>query len=144
AKKAGKSDVAVAFADGVGNPALKPWQAALRTAAEKNLPLLVVWRTREADQHSAPTPASSALPHIPVDGDDAVAVCRGATECLAQARKGHGPSLVECHFFLDTTGALANMETYLQRKGLFDPRLRARLKAAFRRVLKTVPTVAIE
>jgi pyruvate dehydrogenase E1 component alpha subunit len=55
-----------------------------------------------------------------VDGRDVVAVYRVATESVTHARKGNGPTLIECIF--DPTEAhdpILKMEAYLTRKGLF-------------------------
>jgi TPP-dependent pyruvate/acetoin dehydrogenase alpha subunit len=38
------------------------------------------------------------IPVIPVDGNDVVAVYRVATEAITHARKGNGPTLIECIF----------------------------------------------
>jgi TPP-dependent pyruvate/acetoin dehydrogenase alpha subunit len=63
-----------------------------------------------------------AFPSISVDGNDVVAVFRVASEAIAHARKGHGPTLIECP--LENSGdPIQNMEKYLIRKGLVDEQL---------------------
>jgi pyruvate dehydrogenase E1 component alpha subunit len=55
-----------------------------------------------------------------VDGNDVVAVYRVATESIAHARKGNGPTLIEC--MIERSKAhdpIRKMERYLKRKGLF-------------------------
>ena len=40
--------------------------------------------------------AAYDMPGVVVDGNDAVAVCEAAAEAISRARKGKGPSLIEC------------------------------------------------
>ncbi|MGA2167895.1 MAG: thiamine pyrophosphate-dependent enzyme [Terracidiphilus sp.] len=113
-----------------GNSASLPsWQKALNLAAAHNLPTLFIslhplkpqppaleWPTRFED---IPLKTKDyAFPAITVDGNDAVAVYRVASEAIAHARKGHGPTLIVCRRW-KTGDPLLNMEKYLIRKGLF-------------------------
>ena len=80
-----------------------------------------------------------------VDGDDAVAVYRVATEAIAHARRGGRPTLIECKPWpladaqpgkrRKPTDPISNMETYLTRKGLFDKKFKSAVTTAFRREL---------
>lgn len=106
--------------------ALRPsWVRSLRLAAEHNLPILFV---SIAPETAASIPLAAvaipakrrgyAFPHISVDGNDVVAVFRVASEAITHARKGHGPTLIDCR----TTGpgdSLENMRKYLSGKGLY-------------------------
>jgi TPP-dependent pyruvate/acetoin dehydrogenase alpha subunit len=69
---------------------------------------------------------------IPVDGHDAVAVYRVATEAITHARKGNGATIIECIF--DAGGeadALRRMEEYLTRKSLFRAAWKRKIAAEF-------------
>jgi TPP-dependent pyruvate/acetoin dehydrogenase alpha subunit len=100
------------------------WLRALNLAAAQSLPMLFVSFNRR--QSSGPPieilniprkPGGYALPSISVDGNDVVAVYRVASEAIAHARKGHGPTLIEC-LVLNPGDPIHNMMKYLIRKGL--------------------------
>jgi TPP-dependent pyruvate/acetoin dehydrogenase alpha subunit len=101
------------------------WLKALTLAADSNLPILFV-SVAPAAATSQPFSAESiptqwrgyAFPQISVDGKDVVAVYRVASEAIAHARKGHGPTLIECSRS-DAGDPLENMRKYLRGKGLF-------------------------
>lgn len=61
-----------------------------------------------------------AFPSITVDGHDVVAVYRVASEAIAHARKGHGPTLIES-VHVGPGCPLSKMEDYLAAKGLALP-----------------------
>lgn len=121
--------VAVFAAGRSASPAA--WRNALCLAAAKRLPILFVGpsgahRRRPRLSGDRGTPAVPAFPIIPVDGDDAVALYRVVSEALAQARRGNGPTLIECvrwPFASDgrqtkrqkkpAGDAIANLELYL-------------------------------
>jgi TPP-dependent pyruvate/acetoin dehydrogenase alpha subunit len=102
------------------------WLKALTLAADHNLPALFVSLSRpKPSRASAPVEpilierSGYAFPWINVDGNDVVAVYRVASEAITHARKGHGPTLIDCR--LSTAGdSLQNMHKYLTSKGL-DP-----------------------
>jgi TPP-dependent pyruvate/acetoin dehydrogenase alpha subunit len=106
--------------------ALRPsWARSLRLAAEHNLSILFVSITPETAA-SNPLPTKTiptmrrgyAFPHISVDSHDVVAVFRVASEAITHARKGHGPTLIDCK--ASASGdSLENMRKYLSGKGLF-------------------------
>lgn len=111
-------------------PSAQPaWINALTVAAENSLPFLFVALDRFPGEESSFNPANIPvnrkgynLPVIPVDGHDVVAVYRVSTESMTYARKGYGPTVIDCR--LSTTGdPLTNMETYLSLKGLKPARL---------------------
>src|SRR5262249_24241143 len=107
----------------------------LRSAAAEQLPILFVCDGGSTRQDLAAKAYEHGLPGIPVDGHDAVAIYRVASESLAHARQGNGPTLIECKPW--TAGkakkrdAVRNMEEYLLRKGLFSAQQRAEVKALF-------------
>ena len=90
------------------------------------------------------------VPAITVDGNDAVAVYRVASESIARARLGRGPTLIECGVYplhgpagnhrkngrrLEAHDPISAMEIHLARKGLFSERLKRQTVAGFRREL---------
>jgi TPP-dependent pyruvate/acetoin dehydrogenase alpha subunit len=101
------------------------WLKALTLAADHNLPMLFVLLA-PATTHFQPFSAATiptrrrgyAFPQISVDGKDAVAVYRVASEAIAHARKGSGPTLIECQA-PEAGDPLENMRKYLSNKGLF-------------------------
>jgi pyruvate dehydrogenase E1 component alpha subunit len=124
------------------------WQKTLSRAGAQGLPMLFV---SHSGLESAPSrlqakPAGIAskaenygFPRITVDGNDVVAVYRVASEAIAHARKGSGPTLIECiPYRLSGPGEndpTLNMEKYLLRKGLFTGEFKAQVAAAFSREL---------
>jgi TPP-dependent pyruvate/acetoin dehydrogenase alpha subunit len=65
-----------------------------------------------------------------VDACDVVAVYRVASESIAHARQGFGPTLIECRQWDGpdaTRSPIMNMEKYLDRKGLFNKATKAEI-----------------
>lgn len=95
-------------------------------------------RSRSASTRSLP----SGLPVIPVDGNDAVAVYRVAHEALAHARRGSGPTLVDCVSVhlpgerKQDSDCIARMEHYLAAKGLRPDRIHSKVTGKFTRSLE--------
>jgi TPP-dependent pyruvate/acetoin dehydrogenase alpha subunit len=100
------------------------WLNALTLAGDSNLPVLFVSLDRPATPQDAAAVESIrikrkgyAMPSICVDGNDVVAVYRVASESIAHARNGHGPTLIDCR--LSSVGdPLEGMRNYLIGKGL--------------------------
>jgi TPP-dependent pyruvate/acetoin dehydrogenase alpha subunit len=105
------------------------------------------------------------VPAISVDGNDAVAIYRVASESISRARQGRGPTLIDCQSFRifgssrvplpkanPSSGngrsvvipagmnddPITNMEQYLSRKGLFREEHRTSVAEAFGRELDAV------
>jgi TPP-dependent pyruvate/acetoin dehydrogenase alpha subunit len=76
-----------------------------------------------------------AFPTIAVDGNDVVAVYRVACEAIAHARKGNGPTLIECQTLPSNGDPILNMEQYLRRKGLFREELKKDVTVKFGKAL---------
>lgn len=105
------------------------WTHALQSASDQTLPILFVApaaKTTRVQSRNKPrtTPRnkpqpSYTFPTIVVDGNDVVAVYRVASESIAHARKGHGPTLIDCRLSLPAD-PLPIMLNYLLGKGL-DP-----------------------
>lgn len=96
----------------------------LDAAVSKRLPCLFVslvsFEKDEIRTHEPETRTKLNTPSVPViavDGHDAVAVYRVATEAIAHARKGHGPTWIQC-LIPGSGDPIGNMENYLIRKGL--------------------------
>jgi pyruvate dehydrogenase E1 component alpha subunit len=151
ARKTGK--VSVVFCAGEqASPA--SWKRHLSLAARRELPVVFVLRHNESQVASAlgsagdaPQALAHGAPVIAVDGDDAVAVYRVASESVARARQRRGPTLIESVTTASSpaaqngasgnghntvSAAFLNMENYLSGKGLFDPILRPQIEADFR------------
>jgi TPP-dependent pyruvate/acetoin dehydrogenase alpha subunit len=65
-----------------------------------------------------------------------VAVYRVSTEAITHARKGNGPTLIECIFEAsEARDPLLQRETYLTRKGLFSEEGKRQVAATFKRKL---------
>jgi pyruvate dehydrogenase E1 component alpha subunit len=100
------------------------WLKALTLAAECDLPILFVSLDRKANPpgngDAIPLKKNGyAVPFIAVDGNDVVAVYRVASEAITHARKGNGPTLIDCRL-TPSDDPLENMKKYLIGKGL-DP-----------------------
>jgi TPP-dependent pyruvate/acetoin dehydrogenase alpha subunit len=103
------------------------WMEALRSASLHHLPTIFVsWKPRKI-------PARD-IPVMTVDACDVVAVYRVASESIAHARQGFGPTFIECRQWDGpdaTRNPLQNMEKYLDRKGLFNKAMRAEIANGF-------------
>ena len=103
----GEKDVTVCFfGDGTTN--IGAFHEALNFAVIWKLPVVFVCEnnlymeyTLNADVTAVPSPAGDrasayGLPKIVIDGNDADVVYRTANEAIEKARRGEGPSLIEC------------------------------------------------
>jgi TPP-dependent pyruvate/acetoin dehydrogenase alpha subunit len=124
AQLAGKGGVAVCFfGDGASNAG--SFHESLNIAARWKLPMLYVcehnsWAANTSSQmtHSADNVAGRAagygMPGVVVDGNDVLAVYEAATEAVARARAGEGPTLIECKTY--------RWRAHTERLGAVDPR----------------------
>ena len=118
---------------------------AMERAGRKRLPVLFVCQTGHDVEDVSARAHKFGFPGVVVDGDDAVAVYRVATEAIAHARRGSGPTLIECKPWPhsgrksarphSTGNPIRNMETYLARKGLFSRKIESQVTTEFRRAL---------
>jgi pyruvate dehydrogenase E1 component alpha subunit len=114
---------------------------AMERAGRKRLPVLFVCQSGHDVGDVSAKARKYGFPDVIVDGDDAVAVYRVATEAIAHARRGSGPTLIECKPWplqgrksarpRGTGNPIRNMETYLSRKGLFNRKIKADITATF-------------
>jgi TPP-dependent pyruvate/acetoin dehydrogenase alpha subunit len=138
ANKAAKNGkIALAFSSNGSGFSLE----ALKAAGDRQLPILFVCQSRlPAEQPRGKKQTGAAeicgIPVIPVDGSDVVAVYRVATEAITHARKGNGPTLIDCIFEpSESRDPLLQMKTYLTRKGLFSEEGKLQVAAVFKREL---------
>jgi TPP-dependent pyruvate/acetoin dehydrogenase alpha subunit len=149
---------------------LQAWDEALALARAQYLPILFVVQcvprgasTRLKERANSKDLSSRAqrhgFPGIPVDGNDVVAVYRVAYESLERARRGGGPTLIECKTYsyddqakpshkeksrsqgsVDGWGRdpIQYMERYLSRKGLFAEAWKNQVAGEFARRLDAV------
>jgi TPP-dependent pyruvate/acetoin dehydrogenase alpha subunit len=100
-------------------------QKHLKLAVEQKLPLVFIGFDEPESAHSLKRREieASTVPTITVDGADAVAVYRVASESIAYARNGKGPTLIDCLMSRDAD-PVQNMAAYLAAKGLKPARSR--------------------
>ena len=153
--------ITVALCDDEATP-MDAWREALTFAGLHQLPLLFVCHrnvhsaaeelTAQAKFDELASHAQTRrIPALAVDGQDAVAVYRVAYESIGRARNGRGPTLIECRAHvcknlketykeelkpLQVQDPIRRMESYLLGKGLFNPGLKRKISAAFRRELE--------
>lgn len=148
-KLQGNHRIVVAFC--VGQAASGAWRKSLQFAAARKLPILFVCYSKAGAKGVAIEPADLDFPCIPVDRNDVVAVYRVASEAIAHARKGNGPTLIECIPYqlcnapskdskagshrAGRDDPILKMEKYLAGKGLFHDGLEAKIAAGFKKEL---------
>jgi hypothetical protein len=99
------------------------WRKVLDRAIHEKLPTLFVSLDGSGARpltYEPPKIRGYAFPSITVDGHDVVAVYRVASEAIAHARKGHGPTLIQS-VHVSPGCPLGKMEDYLAAKGLVLP-----------------------
>jgi TPP-dependent pyruvate/acetoin dehydrogenase alpha subunit len=117
------------------------FESALMMAGKKKLPILFVREISSGADERGQRMKEYGFPGVAVEYDDAIAVYRVATEGLAHARRGNGPTLIECKPWpFDDRGSgkraltkhsISKMETYLAGKGLFSRKFKTTLIADF-------------
>ena len=101
------------------------WDQATEFAATNRLPIIFVCdgtASRPLRRHDGSELSHWPFPTIAVDGRDVIAVYRVTKEAMAAARRGHGPTLVDCVNFVapggrgkDERDPLASFRGYLKR-----------------------------
>jgi pyruvate dehydrogenase E1 component alpha subunit len=145
-KKARNKRIVVAFC-GNSTASPEPLHHAMRQAGKRDLPILLVCNSDSESEEVCRKAQECDFPGVIVDGDDAIAVYRVATEAMAHARRGSGPTLIDCKPWVlpgqepaksrATHDPLLRMEQYLTRKGLFDKKFKSKVTASFRRELES-------
>lgn len=132
--QAGNKNIAAVFGSGALVESTA-WREALRKAGQERLPILFVSRGRG----EAMSTSELGFPVMTVDGDDVVALYRVLSESQAHARRGNGPTLIEClewPFAGSQGGAeegndpILNMEHYLKHMGIPFERTKRKVTAA--------------
>jgi TPP-dependent pyruvate/acetoin dehydrogenase alpha subunit len=126
AKRLGTDRVAVAFfGDGAANEGA--FHEGLNMASIWDLPVVYVC---ENNLYAASTPVSTAfrieniadraaaygMPGVVVDGNDVEAVYEAAGEAIARARKGEGPTLIECKTYRLCGHSRSDPRTYRSKE----------------------------
>jgi TPP-dependent pyruvate/acetoin dehydrogenase alpha subunit len=147
-KLGNRINVTLVFQGGAGEE--PGWREIFDFAVAQALPLIFLrqaseplqFRTRHKRGPAARSKTPPAvLPIIPVDCNDAVAVYRVACEAIAHARRGSGPTLIDCLSLRQPgerrkdSDCVARMEHYLAAKGLRPERIRSNVTAKFSRAL---------
>jgi TPP-dependent pyruvate/acetoin dehydrogenase alpha subunit len=101
------------------------WEQTTEFAAANRLPIIFVsdgTSARPTRRHDGSDLSHWPFPTIAVDGRDVIAVYRVTKEAMAAARRGHGPTLVDCVNFVapggrgkDERDPLASFRGYLKR-----------------------------
>jgi pyruvate dehydrogenase E1 component alpha subunit len=113
------------FGDGAANEGA--WHEGLNAAAIWNLPVVYVC---ENNLYAASTPFKTAfkverisdracaygMPGVTVDGNDVLAVYNAACEAVARARRGDGPTLIECMTYRQCGHSRSDPRTYRSRE----------------------------
>ena len=123
---------------GPGIASLDGLRAALAYAAQHKLGIVFVIETAaDADLSNAHNTNTLGLYGIPVDGNDVVAIYRVAQEAIHRARRGVGPTLIDCKPWpLDgPADPLRRLEQALESRGLPFAKLKERTMTTFQREL---------
>ncbi len=124
-------------------------RALLYQAGAERLPLLLVAHGSRpaAERMAAVRPSNPGFPAIAVDSHDAVGVYRVACEAIAHARRGSGPTLIQClpSPFAQMEGQrscpLKKMERYLAGRKLISDGWAAKLARRYSRELEAALSV---
>jgi len=114
----------------------RAFQQSIDFAGAHRLPLVVLADFTDARSSSRNHDGASLShwpsPTIAVDGRDVIAVYRVTKEATSAARRGHGPTLIDCVNFLapgprgrDTRDPLKTFRAYLERHNTWDSELAA-------------------
>jgi TPP-dependent pyruvate/acetoin dehydrogenase alpha subunit len=137
ARKEEKKRITVALV-GDPEPNAKLLLKALKRAKQEKLPILFVASSPAEKPEFIQTAAKLETPSAIVDVADALAIYRVVTESAAHARRGNGPTLIECRPWLLTdtpADPIELLEQAMRRRKIFSASLRNRTNAAFRKAL---------
>jgi hypothetical protein len=119
------------------------WNQATEFAATHRLPVVFIsdgTDTRPSRQHDGRELSHWPFPTIAVDGRDVIAVYRVTKEAISAARRGHGPTLVDCVNFVapgnggrDDRDPIASFRGYLKRHNAWSDEWYKRLKVQLSR-----------
>jgi hypothetical protein len=112
---------------------------ALSTAAANKLGMVFVIETGAEQDVSGPRHTDKlGLPGIPVDGDDVIALYRVTQEAMTRARRGGGPTLIDCKPWLmgGKPDPVRKLEEALTRRGIGTSALQQKMAERSRRLEK--------
>jgi TPP-dependent pyruvate/acetoin dehydrogenase alpha subunit len=139
----GTCAIMLAFS-GPGITSLEALRPALAYAAQQKLGIVFIIETAaEADVSSARQTDPLGLYGIPVDGNDVIAIYRVAQEAIHRARRGVGPTLIDCKPWPlsakqdSPSDPVRRLEQTLERRGVATGTLKERTITTFRRELDT-------
>jgi TPP-dependent pyruvate/acetoin dehydrogenase alpha subunit len=133
----GAKDVVLVFS-GPGLTSLDALSSSLSYAAQHKLGIVfVIESAADSDLSSARNTKPLGIYGIPVDGDDVVAIYRVAQEAIHRARRGVGPTLIDCKpWTLDgAADPIVRLEQALARRGVPTGELKERILSAFKKEL---------
>jgi TPP-dependent pyruvate/acetoin dehydrogenase alpha subunit len=137
----GAKHVILAFS-GPGLASLDALRPSLAYAAQHKLGIVFVIETAaDVDLSNARNTGPLGIYGIPVDGNDVVAIYRVAQEAIHRARRGVGPTLIDCKPWPlpSTLDGLADpvlrLEQALERRGIPASKLKERTLATFKKEL---------
>jgi TPP-dependent pyruvate/acetoin dehydrogenase alpha subunit len=134
----GGKQIVLAFS-GPGIQSLDGLHTSMAYAAQQKLGMVFVIETAgDSDLSSSVHTDAIGICGIPVDGNDVVAIYRVAQEAIQRARRGVGPTLIDCKPWPLEPAAdpVRRLEQALERRGLETRRLKERTLAAFRKELQ--------
>jgi TPP-dependent pyruvate/acetoin dehydrogenase alpha subunit len=134
----GGKQIVLAFS-GPGIQSLDGLHTSMAYAAQQKLGMVFVIETAgDSDLSSSVHTDAIGICGIPVDGNDVVAIYRVAQEAIQRARRGVGPTLIDCKPWPLELAAdpVRRLEQALERRGLETRRLKERTLAAFRKELQ--------
>jgi pyruvate dehydrogenase E1 component alpha subunit/2-oxoisovalerate dehydrogenase E1 component len=137
----GTSAITLAFS-GPGITSLEALRPALAYAAQHKLGIVFIIETAaDSDLSSARHTDPLGLYGMPVDGNDVIAVYRVAQEAIHRARRGVGPTLIDCKPWPlsakrdGPSDPVRRLEQTLEHHGVATGTLKERTIATFRREL---------
>ncbi len=115
-KTLGRPNVVVAYVRH-GQVSKRVWRLVLERASKLELPLIFVILSVMKGEKRDEMAKLGAVPRIPVDAGDAVALYRVAQESLGRTRGGDGPVLIECLAYrAEGSGGAASVDPLVQMK----------------------------
>ena len=129
-RRVGSDSIVLAFAPGKLTRS-REFQQSIEFAGGHRLPLVIIadWTDSRTSSrnHDGASLSHWPSPTIAVDGRDVIAVYRVTKEATSAARRGHGPTLIDCVNFLapgprgrDTRDPLKTFRAYLERHNAWD------------------------
>ncbi len=125
------------------------WDSVFRFVGRHRIPVLFIVAAhyhsrRESSPDLRTVYAEFGIPVITIDGNDAVAAYRVATEARYNVRAGRGATILEASMILtanrqvNSQAPLDHLEEYMQRHGTWDKDWRSEIESAARAELKSI------